>query len=121
MTMRGVILGLLFCLFIARPLIQMLSGRPAETVLETMLPRTVQELEAGMEMPGMLPATEEAVAGHLPAGTGPARPGRPMGVTLRARVIELAEQDPEHARIQRIEERRIAGRRAPAAGRATRP
>ena len=92
-----VILGLLFCLFIARPLIQMLSGRPAETVLETMLPRTVQELEAGMEMPGMLPATEEAVAGHLPAGTGPARPGRPMGVTLRARVIELAKQDPEHA------------------------
>ena len=92
-----VILGLLFCLFIARPLIQMLSGRPAETVVETMLPRTVQELEAGMETPGMLPATEEAVAGHLPAGTGPARPGRPTGVTLRARVIELAKQDPEHA------------------------
>jgi flagellar M-ring protein FliF len=92
-----VILGLLFCLFIARPLIQMLSGRPAETVVETMLPRTVQELEAGMETPGMLPATEEAVAGHLSAGTGPARPGRPMGITLRARVIELAKQDPEHA------------------------
>ena len=92
-----VILGLLFCLFIARPLIQMFSGRPTETVVETMLPRTVQELEAGMEMPGMLPATEEAVAGHLPAGTGPARTGKPMGVTLRARVIELAKQDPEHA------------------------
>jgi flagellar M-ring protein FliF len=92
-----VILGLLFCLFIARPLIQMLIGRPAETVVETMLPRTVQELEAGMEMPGMLPATEEAVAGHLSAGDGPSRAGRPMGVSLRARVIELAKQDPEHA------------------------
>ena len=92
-----VILGLLFCLFIAHPLIQMLIGRPAETVVETMLPRTVQELEAGMEMPGMLPATEEAVAGHLSTGDGPSRAGRPMGVSLRARVIELAKQDPEHA------------------------
>jgi flagellar M-ring protein FliF len=92
-----VILGLLFCLFIARPLIQMLSGRVAETVVETMLPRTVQELEAGMETPGLRPATEEAVAGHLPAATEPAKPGRPTGTPLRIRVIELAKQDPEHA------------------------
>jgi flagellar M-ring protein FliF len=92
-----VILGLLFCLFIARPLIQMLSGRAAETVVETMLPRTVQELEAGMETPGLLPGTEDAVAGHLPAGTEPARPRRPTGNPLRTRVIELAKQDPEHA------------------------
>jgi flagellar biosynthesis/type III secretory pathway M-ring protein FliF/YscJ len=48
-------------------------------------------------MPGMLPATEEAVAGHLSTGDGPSRAGRPMGVSLRARVIELAKQDPEHA------------------------
>ena len=92
-----VILGLLFCLFIARPLIQMLIRRPAETMVETMLPRTVQELEAGMETPGLLPATEEAVAGHLSAGTTPAGPGRPTGATLRTRVTELAKQDPEHA------------------------
>ena len=92
-----VILGLLFCLFIARPLIQMLIRRPAETVVETMLPRTVQELEAGMETPGLLPATEEAVAGHLSAGTTPAVPGRPTGATLRTRVTELAKQDPEQA------------------------
>ena len=92
-----VLLGLLFCLFIARPLIQMLIGRPAETVAETMLTRTVQELEAGMETPGLLSATEEAVAGHLPAGTAPAKPSRPTGATLRTRVIELAKQDPEHA------------------------
>ena len=87
-----VILGLLFCLFIARPLIQMLSGRPAETVVETMLPRTVQELEAGMERPGMLPATEEAVAGHFTGrdwtcqawqanGCYPACPGHRAGKT----------------------------------------
>jgi flagellar biosynthesis/type III secretory pathway M-ring protein FliF/YscJ len=75
----------------------MLSGRPAETVVETMFPRTVEELEAGMETPGMLPAAEEAVAGHLPAGSAPARPSRPTGAVLRNRVIELAKQDPEHA------------------------
>ena len=92
-----VLLGLLFCLFIARPLIQMLSGRATETVVETMFPRTVQELEAGMETPGLLLATEEAVAGHLTAGNTPARPGRPTGPTLRTRVMELAKQDPEHA------------------------
>jgi len=92
-----VLLGLLFCVFIARPLIQMLSGRSTETVVETMLPRTVQELEAGMETPGMLSATGEAVAGHLAAGTAPAMPIKPTGVTLRTRVIELARQDPEHA------------------------
>src|SRR5215471_3450916 len=92
-----VLLALLFCLFIARPLIQMLSGRPTGTVVETMLPRTVQELEAGMETPGLLPATEEAVAGHLAAGTIPDRPSKPTGTALRARVIELAKQDPEHA------------------------
>jgi flagellar M-ring protein FliF len=92
-----VILGLLFCLFIARPLIQMLNGRAAETVVETMLPRTVQELEAGMETAGLLPETEAAVAGHLPVGTEPAPPRRPTGTPLRIRVIELAKQDPEHA------------------------
>src|SRR5215510_5788783 len=92
-----VLLALLFCLFIARPLIQMLSGRPAGTVVETKLPRTVQELEAGMETPGLLPATEEAVAGHLAAGTMPDRPSKPTGTALRARVIELAKRDPEHA------------------------
>ena len=92
-----VLLGLLFCLFIARPLIQMLSRRPAGAVVETMLPRTVQELEAGMEMPGMLPATEEALAGHLAAGSVPARPAQPTGATLRNRVIELAKHDPEQA------------------------
>ena len=75
----------------------MLSGRPAGTVVETMLPRTVQELEAGMETPGMLPATEDAIAGHLAAGSVPARPSRPTGATLRSRVIELAKQDPEQA------------------------
>jgi flagellar biosynthesis/type III secretory pathway M-ring protein FliF/YscJ len=92
-----VILGLLFCLFIARPLIQMLSGRPAGTVAETMVPRTVEELEAGMEAPGLLSAAEEAVAGHLSAGTAPAKAGRPTGASLRTRVVELARQDPEHA------------------------
>ena len=91
-----VLLGLLFCLFIARPLIQMLSGRAAAGA-ETMLPRTVEELEAGMAAPGLLSASEEAVAGHLSAGTAPARSGRPTGATLRARVVELARQDPEHA------------------------
>jgi flagellar M-ring protein FliF len=92
-----VLLGLLFCLFIARPLIQLLSGRPGGTGVETLLPRTVQELEAGMGTPGMLPATEEGIAGHLATGTGPGRPSKPTGATLRSRVIELAKQDPEHA------------------------
>jgi flagellar biosynthesis/type III secretory pathway M-ring protein FliF/YscJ len=44
-----------------------------------------------------LPATEEAVAGHLPSGPEPAMPRRPTGTPLRNRVIELAKQDPEHA------------------------
>jgi len=66
-------------------------------VIETMFPRTVQELEAGMETPGLLPGTEEAIAGHLPAGTGPAKSSRPTGAVLRTRVVELAKQDPEHA------------------------
>ena len=89
-----VILGVLFCLFIARPLLQMLTGRPGETVVETMLPRTVQELEAGLETPGILPAAGETVAGHLPESIAPARP---TGATLRARVAELVKNDPEHA------------------------
>jgi flagellar M-ring protein FliF len=89
-----VILGVLFCLFIARPLMQVLTGRPGETVVETMLPRTVQELEAGLEAPGILPAAGETVAGHLPESTASARP---TGPTLRARVAELVKNDPEHA------------------------
>src|SRR5713101_2427045 len=89
-----VILGLLFCLFIARPLIQMLIGRPAETVVETMFPRTVQELEAGLETSGMLSASEDTVVGHLPASTVLARP---TGDTLRARATEQAKRNPEHA------------------------
>jgi flagellar M-ring protein FliF len=89
-----VILGLLFCLFVARPLIQVLTGRLGETVVETMLPRTVQELEAGLETPGILPAAGDTVAGQLPASTAPARP---TGVTLRTRVAELVKNDPERA------------------------
>jgi flagellar M-ring protein FliF len=89
-----VILGLLFCLFIARPLMQVLTGRRGETVVETMLPRTVQELEAGLETPGILPAAGDTIVGHLPEGTAPARP---TGVTLRTRVAELVKNDPEHA------------------------
>ena len=50
-----------------------------------------------METPGMLPGAEEAFAGHLPAGTGPAKASRPTGAVLRNRVVELAKQDPEHA------------------------
>jgi flagellar M-ring protein FliF len=89
-----VILGLLFCLFVARPLIQVLTGRLGETVVETMLPRTVQELEAGLETPGILPAAGDTVAEQLPASTAPARP---TGVTLRTRVAELVKNDPERA------------------------
>lgn len=89
-----IIFGLLFCLFIARPLIQVLIGRPAETVVETILPRTVQELEAGLETAGVLSAAAETVVGQLPASTGPAKP---TGSTLRTRVTEQAKRDPEHA------------------------
>jgi flagellar M-ring protein FliF len=89
-----VILGLLFCLFIARPLMQVLTGRPGETVVETMLPRTVQELEAGLETPGILPAAGNTVAGQLPASHAPTKP---TGATLRAQVAELVKNDPEHA------------------------
>ncbi len=89
-----VILGVLFCLFIARPLLQVLTGRPGETVVETLLPRTVQELEAGLETPGILPAAGDTVAGHLLESTASARP---TGPTLRARVAELVKNDPEHA------------------------
>jgi len=89
-----VLLGLLFCLFIASPLIQMLIGCPVETVVVTMFPRTVQELEAGLETSGMLSASEDTVVGHLPASTVLARP---TGADLRTRVVELAKQDPEHA------------------------
>lgn len=89
-----VILGLLFCLFIARPLVQWITGRQDETVVETMLPRTVQELEAGMRTSERLPAGEEAVLAHLPAGTYTAKSGAAL---LRSEVIELAKKDPEHA------------------------
>jgi len=89
-----IILGLLFCLFIARPLVQWITGRQVETVVETMLPRTVQELEAGMGIADMLPEAAEAARARLPASTQHAKP---MGATLRTRVMELAKKDPEHA------------------------
>jgi flagellar biosynthesis/type III secretory pathway M-ring protein FliF/YscJ len=90
-----VLLGLVFCLFVARPLVQWLTGtgRSTETVVETVLPRTVQELEAGMRAPEMLPEGEEAVLAQIEAS---AQPARPTGASLRARVIEQAKKDPEH-------------------------
>lgn len=88
-----VLLGLAFFLFVARPLVQWLIGRHPTTVVDAVLPRTVQELEASMETPELLPEAAEAV--HA-ASAVPVQPARPTGPTLRARVIEQARKDPEH-------------------------
>ncbi|MGE3540095.1 MAG: flagellar basal-body MS-ring/collar protein FliF [Candidatus Tectimicrobiota bacterium] len=88
-----VILGLLFCLFVARPLIAALLGQKAEPVIEAMLPRTVQELEAGMDNPNML--LEPAAVGAAPTPLM-VEPAKPTGASLRAQVTEIAKRDPEH-------------------------
>lgn len=104
-----VILGLLFCLFIARPILQSLSGYTAEPVVDAVLPRTVQELEAGMGHTELLPelatvgavgagaiATGGAAGAASDQGAVPAVPAKPTGQSLRAQVIETAKRDPEH-------------------------
>lgn len=93
-----VLVALLLCLFVARPLIQGYLGYKAEPVVEAIFPRTVQELEAGMENPAML--LEPAIVGALPnQAPGPMEamtPTKPTGATLRAQVTEVVKRDPEH-------------------------
>jgi flagellar M-ring protein FliF len=89
-----IILALLGCLFIARPLFQWLTGRQVETVVEAVLPRTVQELEAGMGIPAQLPAAEAAMGAYLAASQTATVP---TGATLRTQVMEIAKRDPDQA------------------------
>ena len=52
------LLGVLFFLFLVRPLVKWATGTDDRRVVETALPRTVQELEADMGVAGMLPEGE---------------------------------------------------------------
>ena len=88
-----VLLGALFCLFIARPLLHAIPGYKAEPVIEAVLPRTVQELEAAMDNPSML--LEPAAVGTAPLSVT-LELAKPTGATLRAQVTEVARRDPEH-------------------------
>jgi flagellar M-ring protein FliF len=79
-----IILGFFFFLFVVRPLIQRITGTDAISI-ETQLPRTVGELEADMGTAGMLEGAPESAAGE----------SKPLSV--RERVIELVQEDPERA------------------------
>jgi flagellar M-ring protein FliF len=85
------LLGVLFFLFLVRPLVKWATGTDDRRVVETELPRTVQELEADMGVAGMLPEGE--------AGASPALPiiGQPTGQELRTQIAEFVRTEPERA------------------------
>ncbi|MEE8290627.1 MAG: flagellar basal-body MS-ring/collar protein FliF [Candidatus Tectomicrobia bacterium] len=83
-----VILGLLCVLFVVRPLIKWITG--SGDVMETMLPRTVQELEADMGGE-MLPGLQEDMEGEPEL----IEMGKPTGQQLRAQVAEYVMSEPE--------------------------
>ena len=85
------LLGVLFFLFLVRPLVRWATGTDDRRVVETALPRTVQELEADMGVAGMLPEGE--------AGAGLALPiiGQSSGQELRTQIAEFVRTEPERA------------------------
>jgi flagellar M-ring protein FliF len=87
-------LGVLLFLGVVRPLLRWITAREETAVVETVLPRTVEELEAGMEGTEMLPAGTAVATAQLPAASSYVRPA---GVELRDRVMELARTEPERA------------------------
>jgi flagellar biosynthesis/type III secretory pathway M-ring protein FliF/YscJ len=82
-------LGLLVCFFIVRPVMKWLTAVPE--LMETTLPRTVQELEAEMEAPAGWPSG--SLDGQQgPAGMSPARIGSQQ---MRQHVTQLVIDEPE--------------------------
>jgi flagellar M-ring protein FliF len=85
------LLGGLFFLFMVRPLVRWITGKDEIPMLESELPRTVQELEADMGVAGMLPqgAAEGALAMPII--------GQPSGQELRTQIAEFVRSEPERA------------------------
>jgi flagellar biosynthesis/type III secretory pathway M-ring protein FliF/YscJ len=85
------LLGALFFLFLVRPLVKWATDTDDRRVVETELPRTVQELEADMGMAGMLPEGEAKAGLALPVI------GQPSGQELRTQIAEFVRTEPERA------------------------
>jgi flagellar M-ring protein FliF len=88
-----VILGLLVCFFVIRPMMRWITGNTETALVTTELPRTVQELEAdmGVGVAGMLPEGSEGVANPL------LKIGQPAGPDLRTQLAEFIRSEPERA------------------------
>ena len=54
-----IVVGLLLTLFVGRPLVKWITNGSQTIPVEAQLPRTVQELEADMGAPGLLPGGQE--------------------------------------------------------------
>jgi flagellar M-ring protein FliF len=85
------LLGLLFFFFFVRPLVRWVTGKDEVPVVESELPRTVQELEADMGVAGMLPEGVASAGLGLPAISAPA------GQELRTQIAEFVRSEPERA------------------------
>jgi flagellar M-ring protein FliF len=88
-----VLLGLLFFLFVGRPVVKWITGGKPAAVVQTELPRTVQELEADMGVAGMLPEAEATGA----LAESPLKLGQPSGQELRTQIAEYVRSEPEQA------------------------
>ena len=86
-----VVLGLLCLLFVVRPLLAWVMTAAGAT--ETMLPRTVQELEADMGVGQMLPEAA-GVMGQLSEASEAVKP---TGQQLRIQLAEFVTSEPERA------------------------
>ncbi len=86
-----VLVGLLFFLFVGRPLVQWITGGD-QLAVEGELPRTVQELEADMGVSGMLPEGEGEAEHH-----DLLKIGKPSGHELRTQMAEFVRSEPERA------------------------
>jgi flagellar M-ring protein FliF len=85
-----VVLGLLFLMFIARPLVRWIIGEIPFVPTDTELPRTVRELEADMEVAGMLGEGQEEEKEIL-------KISKPSGKELRTQMAEFIRTEPERA------------------------
>jgi len=88
-----VLLGLLFFLFVGRPVVKWITGGTSTAVVQTELPRTVQELEADMGVAGMLPEAETTGA----LAESPLKLGQTGGQELRTQIAEFVRSEPEQA------------------------
>jgi flagellar M-ring protein FliF len=88
-----VILALLAVLFLVRPLVQWLIRGPHDPVVTTELPRTVRELEADLEVAGMLPEGR----GHDSEAIAALKLGQLEGQDLRTQIAEFIRSEPERA------------------------